>query len=97
MTTASLTAKIIHVQYKKGKSGLIFATSPDLKGLLVSERTLEAFEKSIPAAITDLYAACGEKVVVSRVEEEGQDGPTPWVAFPTEIARRALESSPASH
>lgn len=97
MTSASLTAKIIHVEYKQGKSGLIFATSPDLKGLLVSERTMAALEASIPAAIVDLYAACGVQVVVTKVEEEEHGGLTPWVAFPAELARRALEENSHSH
>jgi hypothetical protein len=97
MTSTSLTAKIVRVEYKKGQSGLIFATSPDLKGLLVSERTIGELDKSIPDAITDLYAACGEKVFVTRVDEKERDGLTPWVAFPAEIARRALEKGSVAH
>jgi hypothetical protein len=93
MTSASMTAKIVHVQYKNSPSGLIFATSPELKGLVVSERTMEALEDSISAAIVDLYAACGEKVVVTKIEDEGHGDLTPWVAFPAELARRALEGA----
>jgi len=91
-----MKAKIVRVEFKKGKSGLIFASSPDLKGLLVSERTMEALDNTISAAITDLYAACGLKVLVTKAETE-EGGATPWVAFPAELARRALEDSSTSH
>ena len=47
----------LRIKYATGKSGLIFATSPDLPGLLVAERTMEALEKSIPKAIADLHDA----------------------------------------
>jgi hypothetical protein len=87
--------KIIRVQYEQGRSGLIFATSPDLNGLLVSERAMEAFDDSIPAAITDLYAACGVKVVVTKVDDAPDEGVTPWVAIRADIAQRALEQAAA--
>lgn len=81
MTSASLRAKIVRVSVEKGKAGLFYATSPDLKGLLVAEPTLDAFENSIPTAITDLYAACGVRVVVTKAEDK-QDEPEAWVAVP---------------
>ena len=83
-----MRTKIVHVKFKQSKTGLIFATSRELKGLLISERTMEAFETSIPAAITDLYASDGVQVVVQRAERE--KGIFAFsVAFPTELVRRA--------
>jgi len=93
MTSTTMKAKIVRVEVEKGKAGLLYATSPDLKGLLVAEPTLDALDISIPTAITDLYAACGVHVVVTKVEEDDhKEGITPWVAFPFEIARRAIEA-----
>lgn len=91
MTSTSLKPKIVRIEYKKGDAGLLFATSPDLKGLFVTERAMDAFERSIPAAIKDLYAACGVNVVVGMAEQIDQDSRPPWIAFPAELARQALE------
>ncbi len=85
----TLKAKIVWVKIEEGDAGLYFATSPELKGLLVAESSLEDLEREIPKAIQDLYAACGESVVVTSAED-GTDDLHPWVAVPAEIARRAL-------
>jgi hypothetical protein len=61
--------RIVRVEGEQGKAGLFYATSPDLKGFIVAEKTREALEKSIPQAIRDLYAARGIDVVVSAAEE----------------------------
>lgn len=90
MSEATLKARIIRVKFEDGKIGQFYATSPDLKGLLVAEPTLEALEHAVPQAITELYAASGVDVVVTMAEEP-EDDLRVWVAFPTEIARRALE------
>src|SRR4051812_48726438 len=37
MASTTMGAKIIRVEFREGGAGLIFARSPDLKGLLVSE------------------------------------------------------------
>jgi hypothetical protein len=66
MTSGSLKARIVRVKVQEGKTGLFFATSPDLRGLLVAEPTMEALWDAVPTTIRDLYAACGEHVVVSR-------------------------------
>jgi hypothetical protein len=87
-----MKAKIIRVKIEEGRTGLFFATSPDMKGLLVAEKTLEKMETAVPEAIRDLYAACDMEVVVSRLENGG-DAFEPWVAFPASIARMALEST----
>lgn len=86
-----LRARLVRIEFERGEAGLIFAVSPDLRGLLVAERTMEQVEAAIPQAIMDLYAACGEPVVVSRVDAPRHtDDDKSWVAFPAEIARRAL-------
>jgi hypothetical protein len=94
MTSASLKAKIVRVKVEKGRAGLYYATSPDLKGLLVGEPTLEALDKAIPGAVADLYAACGVHVVVTKAEAGGGDGDySPWIALPAEVARAALANA----
>jgi hypothetical protein len=87
-----LRARIVRIEFERGEAGLIFAVSPDLRGLLVAERTMEEVKAAIPQAIMDLYAACGEPVVVSRVDSSNDqaDEDGSWVAFPAELARRAL-------
>lgn len=89
--STSMGAKIVRVHFREDPSGLIFARSPDLKGLIVSEKTMEAFDSSIPNAIADLYAACGVKVAVTKIDDDHEEGVTPWVAIPADIARKALE------
>lgn len=89
MSGSTTMARIVRVKREEGKTGLFYATSPDLKGLLVAEPTLDALERAIPKAIHDHYAACGVEVVVTRADEESDDLRT-WVAVPTIIAKEAL-------
>ncbi len=89
MTSSSMKAKIIRVKMREGKSGYFFATSPELRGLLVTEPTIDELLRSIPTAIRDLYAACDLDVVVEMADERG-DEYIPWIAFPAEVARKAL-------
>jgi hypothetical protein len=58
--TASTRAKIVRVKVEEGKAGLFYATSPDLRGLLVAEPNIDDLDVAISRAITDLYAATGE-------------------------------------
>lgn len=89
MTDATMGPRIVRVEREQGKAGLFYATSPDLKGLLVAEKTREALESAIPQAIKDLYAACGVEVIVSPADEPPENRET-WVAFPAAVARKAL-------
>jgi hypothetical protein len=89
MPSKSLKAKIVRVKLELGEAGLWFATSPDLKGLLVAERSREEAEEVVPVAIRDMYAACDLDVVVTRLDDD-YGSFVPWVAFPAEIARKAL-------
>ena len=64
-------AQIVRIKIEEGKAGLFYATSPDLKGLLVAEPTIDALDAAIPAAIAELYAAaCGTKVVVTKARND---------------------------
>jgi hypothetical protein len=87
---ATMKAKIVRVKIEADQSGLYFATSRDLKGLLVAERRREDLNQAISDAITALYAACGVRVIVTMAEDSNGDGDCPWVAVPAEIARAAL-------
>ena len=61
--------------------------------MLTAAPTLEELEGAIKEAIVALYAACDVHVLVSRAEGDEEDGLEPWVAFPVEVARQALEAS----
>lgn len=88
-------AKLVRIRTKVTPSGLMVATSPDLKGLLVAKNSAEELAQAIPQYIADLYAACGVRVMVTAVENH--DEPShPWVAVPVEVARKALEASDAA-
>jgi hypothetical protein len=94
MTAAkTMGPRIVRVEREQGKAGLFYATSPDLKGFMVAEKTREALEKAIPQAIKDLYLAHGIDVIVSPAEEPPEDREM-WVAFPADIARKALNCPP---
>jgi len=90
MTATRLKAKTFRVHIED-RNGLFVATSPDLKGMLVVGRSVEAVTTAIPKEVEDLFAACGSKVIVSEVENDNNEF-TPWVAVPAEIARRVLET-----
>jgi hypothetical protein len=96
MADAIMGAKIVHIRVREGETGLLFATSPDLEGLLVAEPTRDALLRVIPNAITQMYAACGVSVVVTFVDNNGQSDGQSWVAFPAEVAKRALHEMAAA-
>lgn len=88
--TTSMKAKIVNVKVEHDATGIFIATSPELKGLLVAKHSMEDVRKAIPVAITQMYALCGEDVLVTPAED-GTDFDQPWVAIPAEVAKRALE------
>jgi hypothetical protein len=94
MTDTLTKAKVVRVKVEEGRTGLFYATSPDLKGLLVAEPTIDALEEAIPRVITDMYAACGVNVVVTKAGDNDPDY-FPWIAIPAEQARAALERAKA--
>jgi hypothetical protein len=84
---------IVRIKIEEGKSGLFFATSPDLPGLLVEERTMDALEEAIPQVITNLLLeAYGTKVVVTQATDADPEF-FPWVVMPAAIARRVGETA----
>jgi hypothetical protein len=87
-------ARIVRVKIEESKVGLFYATSPDLGGLLVSERTIDALDEAIPKAIAELYAAMhgGAKVVVTKAKNDDPEF-YPRVAIPAHVARRAIENA----
>lgn len=82
MTSTSMKAKLIRIEFERGEAGLHYATSPDLKGLLVAEPSLEAAREAVPSAIAELYEACGVSVVVSEVDDSSYLPQESWVAVP---------------
>jgi hypothetical protein len=42
MTSALTKARVLRVKVEEGQTALFYATSPDLKGLLVAEPTIDA-------------------------------------------------------
>jgi hypothetical protein len=92
MTSNTSKTLIIHIKIEEGREGLFYATSPDLRGLLVAKPDLESLDKAIPRAIEELYAACGVKAIVTPAESCDDDFGKyqPWVMIPYELAERAL-------
>jgi hypothetical protein len=81
-------AQIVRVKIEEGKEGLFYATSPDLKGLLVAEPTIDELEMAIPQTISDLVLAMsGDRVVVTKARDTD---PVffPWVAIPAETLEK---------
>jgi hypothetical protein len=91
----TLTARVVKIFLEEGKTGLFYATSPDLKGLVVARPSPQALELAIPLAIREMYAACGEDVVVSKLAHDECVEDNSWVAFPANIARAMLEVASA--
>lgn len=90
--SAAMQARIVHVLIERREAGFYYATSPDLRGLLVVEATIEELYNMIPQYIADLYEVSGQPVVVARLEDNDDATPS-WVTTPVEIAERALKIS----
>lgn len=82
MASSHMKAKIVRVTVEKGREGLFYAESPDLKGLLVARSSIEELRRQIPVAIQEMFAADDVSVIVSEVEG---DDDCSWVAVPTEV------------
>ena len=91
MTRILTKAKVVRVKIEEGKTGLFYATSPDLKGLLVAEPTIEALEESIPKVIADMFAVMGVNDVAVTKASDSDPEYFPWVVIPAEIAQAALD------
>lgn len=67
MLTTPQTALTIVVEIKHGEADLWFATSRDMKGLLVAEKSRDEAVTKTRDAIRNLYAACDIDVEVSHL------------------------------
>jgi hypothetical protein len=82
-------AQIVRIKLDQGKTGLLYATSPDLKGLLVAERSMQDLEREIPIAIAGLFQAAGEDVVIIQAEDLAGENPVKsWVKVPASVNRQ---------
>ena len=85
MSASSKTVTIVHVSVREGESGLFFAESPELKGLLVAEPDMDSLWQAVPGAIRDLYRATGQDVIVARVSDPDSET---YAAIPEDLLRR---------
>lgn len=60
---------IVRINVEEAK-GLFWATSDDLKGLLVAEGRLDAIPRAVKRGIADLFLANDEHVEVLRVDDK---------------------------
>lgn len=56
--------KKLTFQIERGETGLFYVTSPDIKGLLVAEKTWTGAIKAVPKALVDLEAALNGRAQV---------------------------------
>ena len=78
-----MKAKVINVIIREDESGLLFASSPDLKGFRVTGRSFQELESEIPAVIKMLLRAQGISVSVIEAEVSSDNKKErPWVALP---------------
>lgn len=82
MTPSREKAKIVRVTVERGREGLFYAQSRDLKGLLVARASIEELRKQIPITIREIFAVNDIPVAVSEIESEDNCS---WVAIPTEL------------
>lgn len=84
MTASTSMVKIVRVRVTEGKTGLLYAESKDLRGLLVAEPDMVTLWEKVPEAIRDLYRAVGENVVVKRATDSDPKL-YPFAAIPEEL------------
>jgi hypothetical protein len=90
MSASTTLTRIVRVRVKEGNTGLFYAESSDLRGLLVAAEDMNTLWERVPGAIKDLYKATGTSVVVTRAQDE--DPHTyPFAAIPTEILAQLTE------
>lgn len=95
VSNRTLRSKVFHVTCYKGEAGLFFATSPGIEGLLVAERSIEALMEAVPVAVVDLFKACGEDVIVTPADEEGEEHL--WVSTPIALIDRERAKRLSGH
>jgi hypothetical protein len=91
MSATSQLAQIIRVKLSRDDRGVWTATSPTLKGLIVVSKNEDLLvSQLIPDAIVELYAACGQRVVIARAQRETEEL-LPWVVVPAALAKDGVE------
>jgi hypothetical protein len=85
-------ARVIRIKIMKGKTGLFYATSPDLRGLLIAQPTLDALKDEIPLAIAALYQASDMTMLIVRAKSNDTNFHM-WVAMSEDFVRRAIGST----
>jgi hypothetical protein len=70
----------LRIEIEEWKTGLLCATSPDLRGLLVVARTMDALEEKIPRAIGEIYTAIKDlgPGAISRLGPATADSYAAW-------------------
>lgn len=78
-----MSAKLIRIVVQQGHAGLLYATSPDLDGLLIAKPTVEDLNREIPRVIKEFFELANDNVVALQVENQGS--PAPWVVIPARL------------
>ena len=60
-------SQVVSTWFERGDTGLFYATSHDMRGLIISRPTYGELIDAIPQAITDLHAAGGVAVSVQAL------------------------------
>ena len=82
-------AHIIRIRVDEGREGLLYATSPDLPGLMVAAEDRDGLFDEVPKVIEAIFQQEGEMVLVLEAHRpSGSETlePPPWVAIPAHIA-----------
>ena len=96
MGASTSMGRIVRVRVREGNTGLFHAESSDLKGLLVPAPDMSSLWARVPGAIRDLYAAVGEKVIVTRAEDSDPDT-YPFAAIPERVLAEQAGPETAHH
>ena len=80
-------AKIISIQIKEGGAGLLHATSPQMRELFVSGRSIDAVKAAVPSVIEAIFEAHGEAVRVIEADDDDTCLPMPWVIVPQDQSK----------
>jgi hypothetical protein len=89
------TVIVIKVNIEQGREGLLYATSPDLKGLFVAAATVDELDDEIPRVIKVLLqeqTGGDGRWEVWPASQGGAPGHIPhmWAAVPPHIAAAVL-------
>jgi len=83
-----INATIIRIEIRDSVHGRFYATSPDMRGLITSEKMLDDLLDQTQVAIRDLLAAEGFQV---RVFPAHKPGEWAFVAVPVEMLKEAKD------